>query len=119
MKKLFSLFWLCGGLLLGLVACNRFEDDVVPANLSEIKLKDDTFNGAKNLPVRLPVLENDQLGTSGNLSFRTPANGTIQSDDQGFFYKPELNFTGTDSFYYRYCTATACDSAKVTVTVTN
>lgn len=115
--KISAFLWL---LVTGLMACTRFENDELPSPVTgSIRLNNDTYLTSKNKPVQLVVLANDTITTNGMLMFRKPASGSIISDSVGFTYYPQTNFLGTDSFYYRYCTATSCDSALVTVLVSD
>ena len=113
--KISAFFWL---LAAGLFACTRFENDELPSPVNgPAKLNNDTYATAKNKPVQLVVLRNDTITTDGILMFGQPAHGAIISDSVGFTYYPQTSFLGTDSFYYKYCSATTCDSALVKVLV--
>ena len=113
--KISAFFWL---LAAGLFACTRFENDELPSPANgPAKLNNDTYATAKNKPVQLVVLRNDTITTDGILMFGQPAHGAIISDTVGFTYYPQTSFVGTDSFYYKYCSATTCDSALVKVLV--
>ena len=104
--------------MLGLLACNRYEDDVVPVRKAgRNKLNDDTYGIYLNQPLRLNVLANDTIILDGELVFGQPAHGKISTDAAGFLYQPDQNFKGLEEFYYKYCSGPICDSALVSVTV--
>ena len=75
-------------------------------------------------PVTINVTTND-VDVDGDLDPTTativssPASGTITNNNDGTFdYDPDPNFSGTDSFVYEVCDASAeCAHATVTITV--
>lgn len=118
MKNLVTgFFWFCLAAI-GLLACNRYENDVFPKRkASRNILHNDAFAAYLNQNIRLQVLNNDTIVTDGELVFRKPLHGTIITDSAGFVYQPASNFQGEDVFHYTFCSGQVCDSALVSVTV--
>jgi VCBS repeat-containing protein len=88
---------------------------------------DDTFTVAEDATnVVLDVIANDSSGpdpaeTLRVQSFETPANGTVQLQDNGarLVYTPNAGFHGTDTFSYTLTDGNGgVDQASVTITVT-
>ncbi|MFO7683188.1 MAG: choice-of-anchor Q domain-containing protein, partial [Chloroflexota bacterium] len=64
---------------------------------------DDTINTTQNIPVLIPVLENDLPGNNGDPfldSVGTPMSGTAVISGTFVFYTPTLDILGTDIFSY-------------------
>lgn len=87
---------------------------------------DDTATTIVDVAVTVDVLAND-TDADGNIDpasvtiTAVPANGTALPNAGGTItYTPVLGFIGTDTFDYQVCdTTTQCDTATVTVTITN
>ena len=83
----------------------------------------DDFAGTDiNTSINIDVLSND--ATPNNLQSiqiaSTTANGTaiVNPSDLTVSYSPALDYCGTDIFTYEICDAFACDTARVTVSIT-
>ncbi|MES2772770.1 MAG: Ig-like domain-containing protein [Bacteroidota bacterium] len=81
-----------------------------------------------DVPVTIPVLANDIIGTpdsttvvTGLAGYINPANGTVAVNANGTIqYTPNPGFSGTDFFQYRVCSAEdpgLCDSSIVVITI--
>src|SRR5688572_23676773 len=118
MKNNFKFLTFLFLMLAGFSACNTYEDDVLPSrNSGETVLNNDTFSTYKNQPVQIAVLANDTITADGVLTFGKVTYGTVVSDSGRFVYQPAPGFTGSDRFFYKYCSGAACDSALVTVNI--
>jgi len=88
-----------------------------------IVANDDVDRTFPNVPVTIPILNNDvgELNPGSVVITTPPANGTVQVHPDGTVtYTPNTNYTGTDEFYYQVCntsTPALCDIAKVTITI--
>jgi uncharacterized repeat protein (TIGR01451 family)/gliding motility-associated-like protein len=87
---------------------------------------DDQAQTGQNLPIEIPVLENDIFPAGQpdltSLAIQTTAeNGTLTVNGNGSIsYLPSSNFVGEDSFTYSICDgegSESCDTALVTITV--
>src|SRR5688500_15951345 len=122
MKKLNSFKYLAGALLAGafFTACDKFEDDVPPARMTNLIVNNDHYTTLKNQRVQMNVLANDTIGGTATLTFGQPQHGTIQAGNNGdVFYQPTANYTGPDSFTYTACLGTNCGTAVVNIDVRN
>jgi hypothetical protein len=84
---------------------------------------DDSATTTVGTPVTITVAAND-TGPAGPPALGTPPpNGTVVVNADGTVtYTPGVGFTGVDTFAYQICAPSApaaCDTAVVTVTVTN
>ena len=83
---------------------------------------DDRATTPLNTPIVVNVLANDTLNgaTTPNV-VANPANGTVIVNlDGSIEYRPNIGFTGTDTFVYELCNPQGnCDSATVTIEVVN
>ncbi|AWH26813.1 Ig-like domain-containing protein [Stenotrophomonas sp. YAU14D1_LEIMI4_1] len=85
----------------------------------------DALPAAAGATTVLNVLANDRAPANPTVTVSVaPTNGsTTVNADGSISYTPTAGFTGTDSFTYQVCLpapgATVCDSATVTVTVSN
>jgi hypothetical protein len=86
--------------------------------------RDDSVSTAFNTPVNINVVANDSdvdadLILSSVTVVSGPGNGSAMPNGDGTVtYTPNAGFSGTDSFTYQICDATAlCDTANVSVTV--
>ncbi len=84
---------------------------------------DDFVNVFINDPVNVVVLNNDSLpdvGFDEIFLIEEPEQGTIEPTDTSFFYFPEMNYIGPDTFQYAICGNTwGCDTATVHIQVIN
>ncbi|MHC4434392.1 MAG: cadherin-like domain-containing protein, partial [Planctomycetota bacterium] len=83
---------------------------------------DDTASTDEDVPVDIPVLDNDSDIDGDELtvsSVSDPANGTATINEDGTVtYTPDPDYNGEDSFTYTVCDADGlCDAATVTVTI--
>ena len=82
---------------------------------------DDNATTDENTAVTIDVTAND-VQTNGDPftldSFTQPTNGTVTQVGDSLVYTPNTNFAGTDTFTYTICDDDGCDTATVTVTVT-
>lgn len=89
---------------------------------------DDTVATLEDEAVSIDILANDNdIPSSGTLTFTDPSNGTVTLVDNGtpgdpsddsIVYTPDPGFTGTDSFTYTLCDASGnCSTATVTIVV--
>ncbi|MES2457702.1 MAG: Ig-like domain-containing protein [Bacteroidota bacterium] len=79
----------------------------------------DITNTSTNVPVTIPVKDNDisQTGTTVVL-FDAPLNGTITFNGSGVpIYTPKQGFSGIDTFTYKLKNAANIESDPITVTV--
>lgn len=95
---------------------------VNPINDAPISLND-TTSTLENIPVSIPVLNNDS-DVDGDLltvnSITQGTNGTVTTNGTIMTYVPKTNFNGTDSFTYTVSDGiNISNSAIVTVTVTS
>ncbi|MCP3871293.1 MAG: tandem-95 repeat protein, partial [Gammaproteobacteria bacterium] len=91
-----------------------------------LTVSDDFDSTGIDIPVNIPVLDNDVVGIPDPSTVSTngllqPANGTIEVQADGTItYTPNPGFEGVDSFEYQVCSLedpNLCDVALVTVTV--
>ncbi len=98
--------------------------DVLPI----VDTLDDSASTEENIAITIPWSINDNdLPTSGTITFATPANGTVILNENGtptnpsdddFTYVPALGFLGTDTFDYTVCDTNGnCDTATITILV--
>lgn len=83
---------------------------------------DDTADTDEDIPVDIPVLDNDSDIDGDELSVGSvsdPANGTATINQDGTVkYTPDPDFNGEDTFTYTACDADGlCDEATVTVII--
>lgn len=110
-------------MLLAMVACQEDEFvDVIPKRFKEIQLYPDDiylYNSDEvTLGVRLDPLLNDSIKVDVNVTYSKPASGTITFiENEGWFYKPNAGFYGTDKFNYTVCQENNCASAAITMYV--
>ena len=82
--------------------------------------QNDTAGTLEDIPVIIPVLNNDS-DVDGDLltvnSVTQGANGTITTNGTTVTYTPKINFNGTDSFVYTISDGILTDNATVYVTV--
>ncbi len=82
----------------------------------------DTASTDEDVPVTIPVLNNDSDPDSDPLTVTTvsdPPNGSVTINPDGTVtYTPDPNYNGEDSFTYTICDPdNACDTATVTITI--
>jgi hypothetical protein len=87
-------------------------------------LRDDNATTAEGFMVVIPVSDNDAycdgdvIAPAVATGFE-PSNGSVVLNANGEFeYTPDASFIGTDQFSYYDCNAEGCDTAVVTVNVT-
>ncbi len=106
-----------------MVACQDDEFvDVIPKRFMEIQLNPDDiylYNSDEvTLGVRLDPLLNDSIKVDVNVTYSTPASGTISFiENEGWYYKPKAGFYGTDQFTYTVCHESKCTSSNITMYV--
>jgi gliding motility-associated-like protein len=89
--------------------------------------EDDVVTTQQNTPISIDILANDSdcnnnIDPSSVTVISDPENGTytVNSETGTVEFSPDENFSGTDVFTYSVCNADGlCDTANVTVTVTN
>ncbi len=102
--------------------------DVTQTNAPPVA-KDDSFGVQANTTKTFPVAANDTdpdgnlditSANTGCLTCSLPVNGNLTNNNDGSFdYMPDTDYVGTDSFVYEICdTAPLCDTATVSITVT-
>ena len=93
-----------------------------------VDTEDDTATTGNETPVEIDILSNDNdIPTTGTISYTDPENGTLIIDDGGtpndpsddiVTYIPDDGFFGTDTFDYTVCdTEGNCDTATVIIEV--
>lgn len=119
MKIIFRLPILLFMTTMLLTACEEtFLEDVVPKTFLDIKLNPDEvfmYGPGPSYGVRLDPHLNDSIKVTSTIKFGTPKSGTISFiENEGWFYKPNAGFFGTDEFTYSVCTpANECVSSTV------
>jgi hypothetical protein len=108
------------GLLL-FQACEEPFEDAVPERFYEVKVNPDEiymYNGDAPEGVRLDPLLNDSIKVDVGVSYGIPSHGTITFlQNEGWFYKPEQGYVGTDAFNYTVCVNDDCYAAQITMHV--
>ncbi|MFZ5973741.1 MAG: Ig-like domain-containing protein [Bacteroidota bacterium] len=122
MKKLTHACIFVSALFLTLAACNDpFTGDEVPVVFEKIQLNADEvyiYAGGASEGVRLDPLLNDSIKVPVIVSYSTPQSGTIQFiTHEGWFYKANEGFIGTDTFTYTVCYQGTCSTAPITLHV--
>jgi hypothetical protein len=104
-----------------LAGCDDGLEDAVPKSFLNIQLNSDEiflYNGGSSYGVRLDPLVNDSIKVDVTVSYSTPGSGTITFiQNEGWFYKPNDGFIGTDEITYTVCHDTDCFSAAITMRV--
>lgn len=97
------------------------EMPVDPVSENEMRLASDDiylFTDGTGTTVRLDPTLNDSIYDETNLSFVTPSSGKITFvKNEGWFYKPNPGFVGTDTFVYTVCANNICASESITMHV--
>ena len=121
MNSLFRIGNLAVLLLATLVACDKEYEDMVPESFFMIQLNPDDIymiNSGDPLGVRLDPLVNDSIKVDVSISYSTPLFGSVSFvRDEGWFYKPNADFTGIDNIKYTVCYEGECWSASITMYV--
>lgn len=107
-------------LLLALSACEEsfeaFEDEV-PKSFQDLKINPDEmyiYTGGASYGVRLDPLLNDSIKVEVTVTYSIPNHGTISFiPNEGWFYKANDGFIGTDNFTYTVCAQTNCATAPI------
>lgn len=117
MKFLPSLYRFSFILLLFTACEETMIEDSIPPSFLKFQLNPDEvymYNAGSPLGVRLDPLLNDSIKVEGTITYSNPSNGTIQFvENEGWFYKPNANFIGTDIFNYTICRESTCASAEI------
>jgi hypothetical protein len=120
MKKSILFNGLTFLLLSVLFACEDSEfTDIVPKSFLKIELNPDEiymYNTEEGTPigVRLDPLVNDSIKIDVTVTYGTPAAGTISFiENEGWFYKPQAGFYGTDQFNYTACHENNCATSTI------
>ena len=95
--------------------------------LAQLIATDDITSTSIDIPVLIPILQNDVIGRPNPSTVSTtglpnqPQNGTVMVNPDGTItYTPNPGFSGVDDFEYRVCSLddpNVCDIALVTVSV--
>jgi hypothetical protein len=115
-----------------LCGCDGDQEDAVPRGFSEIQLNPDVIwiingsnpggtriiNGSNPGGTRLDALLNDSIKVAVTIDYGVPTHGAIAFvPDEGWFYQPDVDFTGTDEIVYTVCYENKCKSATITLRV--
>ena len=104
-----------------MAACDDSLEDAIPKSFAAIQVNaDDIYmiNAGDPNGVRLDPLVNDTIKVDVSVSYSTPGHGTISFiPDEGWFYKPNPDFTGRDYITYTVCHLGDCLSAPITMVV--
>ncbi len=107
--------------LLVLGACNDAIEDVVPKSFLNVQLNPDEiyiYNGGSPVGVRLDPLVNDSIKVEVTVAYGASNHGTVSFiENEGWFYKPDSDFIGTDNFSYTVCHEGKCQSSTITMHV--
>ena len=122
MIKPFFLY--CTATLLCLIwtGCDDDLTDKVPSSFLMVQVNaDDIYlynNGGNPYGVRLDPLVNDSIKVDVTVSYSTPTFGTISFiQNEGWFYKPNDGFVGTDNLTYTVCHKEECFSAPIKMVI--
>lgn len=107
---------------LSALGCPEYSSDTVTITVDEISItNDDTYSILENEILDFDVSINDMVGVGQFTDLTGVANGTLTNlGGGGFNYSPNLDFIGTETFEYEFCSdicLDACDTALVTITV--
>lgn len=107
---------------LSALGCPEYSSDTVIVSVDEISItNDDTYTMFENEVLDFDVSINDIVGVGQFTDLTSVANGTLDNLGGGdFTYIPDLDFIGTETFEYEFCSdicLDACDTALVTITV--
>lgn len=118
LRALSSLFLL---MLLGLCGCEDSFDDTIPVTFLDVKVKSDdiyVLSNGSEIGTRLDPLVNDSIKVDVTISYANPSHGVITFiENEGWFYKPEVGYVGSDTFEYTLCNKDGCRSASITMHV--
>jgi hypothetical protein len=118
MKDLIKVLLLLALTIIGMISCSRHTYEASPEGMAQKSiLNNDAYETGLNRQVRITVLANDLVDKNGTLVFKVPGHGSLHTDSMGLVYQPNLNFRGTDQFYYKYNSAAGTDSARVSISV--
>jgi hypothetical protein len=88
---------------------------------TEINANPDEFTVPANTTTNLDVLGNDDVPNPANTtaSITTPplSGNAVVNSDNTISYTPNNGYCGDDSFYYRICDPSGCDTALVLITI--
>ncbi|MFK8006032.1 MAG: gliding motility-associated C-terminal domain-containing protein [Saprospiraceae bacterium] len=107
---------------LSALGCPEYSSDTVTVTVDEISItNDDTYTMLENEVLDFDVSINDMVGVGQFTDLTSVANGTLTNlGGGGFNYSPNLDFIGTETFEYEFCSdicLDACDTSLVTITV--
>lgn len=98
--------------LLSLSGCNEPFEDIIPESFFKTQLNPDEvyiYSGGPSYGVRLDPLLNDSIKVAVNITYSSPAHGTISFiPNEGWFYKADDDFVGVDQFNYTACYQGKC-----------
>lgn len=104
-----------------MAACDDSLDDAIPKSFAAILVNPDyiyVINSGDPNGVRLDPLLNDSIKVDVSVSYSTPTSGTISFiPNEGWFYRPDADFTGLDDITYTVCHLNECRSALITMVV--
>lgn len=104
------------------IGCPEYSSDTVIVTVDEATItNDDTFVMEENQVLDLDVSINDIVGVGQFTDITTVGNGLLSNNGAGnFTYTPNVDFTGTETFEYEFCSdicLDACDTSLVTITI--
>jgi gliding motility-associated-like protein len=107
---------------LSALGCSEYSSDTVIVTVDEVSMtNDDTYIMVQNEVLDFDVSINDLVGVGQFTDLTSVANGTLNNlGGGGFTYTPNLDFIGTETFAYEFCSdicLDACDTSLVTITV--
>jgi hypothetical protein len=96
-------------------------EDPTPVEFANIQLTDLTFNIKKNEVIQLDLLKDSHIGKIATVTVKDPVHGEIVTDETGKFqyYISKGYYLGEDSFEYEVCADGECQTAKVTVNISD
>lgn len=126
--KIYVFLFLC----ISILGCSGDDDVAVtpekPGAEEDVPVAvDDAYSATKNSAIEIDdLLENDTIfeyARITDIDNETEEGGTVESNRDGtFIYTPSQDFIGEDSFNYTICdnaNTPNCDTAKVTITVSD
>lgn len=107
---------------LSALGCTEYSSDTVIITVDEATVtNDDTYVIEENQVLNFDVSINDIVGVGQFTDLSAVANGTLLNNGGGnFAYTPNLDFIGTETFEYEFCSdicLDACDTSLVTISV--
>ena len=107
---------------LSALGCPEYSSDTIIVTVDEISItNDDAYTMVENEVLDFNVSINDMVGAGQFMNLTNVTNGTLNNlGSGGFTYTPNLDFIGTETFEYEFCSdicLDACDTSLVTITV--